>query len=64
MEASVVVEAKMEREEISTSDIGPEFSIDFRQELALFDRTERVTECSAMWGTSTLPRLLAHAGSG
>jgi hypothetical protein len=24
----------MEREETSTSDIGPEFSIDFRQELA------------------------------
>ena len=32
VEASVVVEAKLEREEISTSDIGPEFSIDFRQE--------------------------------
>jgi hypothetical protein len=30
VEASVVVEAKMEREETSTSDIGPEFSIDFR----------------------------------
>jgi hypothetical protein len=35
VEASVEVEAKMEREETSTSDIGPEFSIDFRQELAL-----------------------------
>ena len=29
-----MVEAKMERAETSTSDIGPEFSIDFRQELA------------------------------
>ena len=35
-----MVEAKMEREETSTSDIGPEFSIDFRQELALFDRSD------------------------
>ena len=36
-----MVEAKMEREETSTSDIGPDFSIDFRQELALAARSRR-----------------------
>ena len=40
-----MVEAKMERQETSTSNIGPEFSTDFRQELADADVETRLSIC-------------------
>ena len=49
-----MVEAKMEREEISTSEIGPEFSIDFRQELTRLRPHAHAAICPLIMAKPTL----------
>ena len=63
-----MVEAKMEREETSTSDIGLEISIEFRQELALAahlvvlqqfsELCEVILQCNLVYGMCTVDKWL------